>query len=46
MSDAYDAVVKKDGNGVLLPPSKWANDDVKPTIARTKYLSSNCVLVK
>lgn len=46
MQDAYDDIVKHE-NGLLLDSSKWVNDkDLKKSKAQTKYLKSNCVLVK
>ena len=42
-----NSVVKKDRNGFLLPINSWVNDDeLKRTIASTKYLTGNCTLIR
>ena len=47
MQDAFDSVVKKDRNGVLLPIDSWVrNDELKRTIATTKYQAGNCSVIR
>lgn len=46
-NDAYDKVVKEDSEGLpIMDPSKWANDELKIIRAKTKYLRSNCTLIR
>ena len=47
MRDAFDRIVKQDDHGFALEPSKWLNNKIlRQSMAKTKYLSANCVLVK
>jgi hypothetical protein len=46
-NDSFNQVVKEDSSGSpIIDSSKWADDEIKTTRAKNKYLSSNCTLVR
>ncbi|MCB4757601.1 MAG: hypothetical protein LHV69_11335 [Elusimicrobia bacterium] len=45
--DAFDKVVKEDGNGqILIDPSKWADGELRVSRAKKKFQESNCGLLR